>query len=94
VFILVGLFMLWHAAHHQHLYWSTKLLVGSLLLGFGLFNTVEGVIDHHWLGIHHVNETIPSSQWPAWDIAFTTWGVAMILGGGMLLQSGRRETRR
>ncbi len=94
VFVLVGLFLLWRAAHRQHLYWSTKLLVGSMLLGFGLFNTVEGVIDHHWLGIHHVNETVPRTQWAMWDIAFTTWGVAMIIGGWMLLRSGRRGSPR
>ena len=30
---------------------GNKLLVGSLLIGFGTFNLVEGVIDHHLLGI-------------------------------------------
>jgi uncharacterized membrane protein len=29
-----------------------------MLLGFGIFNTVEGIIDHHLIGIHHVNETV------------------------------------
>jgi uncharacterized membrane protein len=29
-----------------------------MLIGFGLFNLVEGIIDHHLLGIHHVNETV------------------------------------
>lgn len=32
----------------QHLFWSTKLLAGTMLLGFGIFNTVEGIVDHHW----------------------------------------------
>jgi uncharacterized membrane protein len=33
-----------------------------MLIGFGLFNLVEGIIDHHLLGIHHVNETAPQDQ--------------------------------
>jgi Predicted membrane protein (DUF2243) len=34
-----------------------------MLLGFGIFNTVEGIIDHHLLGIHHVNETVAREVW-------------------------------
>jgi uncharacterized membrane protein len=45
-----------------------------MLLGFGIFNTVEGIIDHHLIGIHHVNETVAREYWPIWDIAFTLWG--------------------
>jgi uncharacterized membrane protein len=29
---------------------------GSMIAGWGLFNLVEGIIDHHILGIHHVVE--------------------------------------
>jgi hypothetical protein len=29
-----------------------------MLVGFGAFNCVEGLIDHHLLGVHHVNETV------------------------------------
>jgi uncharacterized membrane protein len=36
-----------------------------MLVGFGAFNVVEGLINHHFLGIHHVNETVPQSQWLA-----------------------------
>ena len=63
VFVLLGLAVLWRTAHHAHLWWSWKLLVGTLLIGFGLFNLVEDVVDHHLLGIHHVNETVPREQW-------------------------------
>src|SRR3954454_1600630 len=59
VFVVIGLFLLWRSAHRRHLHWSTGLLIGTLLLGFGIFNTVEGIADHHLLGIHHVNETVP-----------------------------------
>jgi len=33
--------------------WSGKLLLGSVLPGFGPFNVVdEGLVDHQWLGLH------------------------------------------
>jgi uncharacterized membrane protein len=35
------------------------MLVGAILIGFGIFNFVEVIIDHPILDIHHVNETVP-----------------------------------
>ena len=63
-----------------------------MLIGFGLFNLVEGLISHHWLGIHHVNETVPREQWVHWEVGFLVWR-AMLLGGFLLLRRGRAETR-
>ena len=25
-----------------------------MLAGLGLFNLIEGLVDHQWLGVHHV----------------------------------------
>lgn len=91
VFVVIGLFIIWRTAHRQHIHWSNKLLVGTLLVGFGLFNLVEGVVDHQLLGVHHVNERVPREQWIYWDIGFLAWGVAMIIGGGLLVKLGRSE---
>jgi uncharacterized membrane protein len=92
VFVVLGLIVLWRRAHRSHVRWSGKLLVGTMLMGFGIFNLVEGVIDHHLLGIHHVNETVPRDQWVWWDLGFLAWGAAMLLGGWLLMRAGRRET--
>ncbi len=86
-FVLAGLLVLWRSARRTHLRWS-----GKLLMGFGLFNLVEGLVDHHLLGIHHVNETVPRGQWIYWDIGFLLWGAAMLVGGWFLLRAGRRES--
>lgn len=61
-----------------------------MLIGFGIFNVVEGAVDHNLLGIHHVNETVPRTQCIYWDIGFLIWGAAMIAGGLALYRSGRR----
>jgi uncharacterized membrane protein len=92
VFVVVGLFILWRAAKTRHLLGSNKLLFGTLLLGWGIFNVVEGVVDHEVLGVHHVNELVPLSQRICWDIAFLVWGAAMLVGGWALFRSGQRET--
>lgn len=92
VFVLLGLVILWRKAHRMHVQWSGKLFVGTMLMGFGIFNLVEGVIDHHILGIHHVNETVPRDQWMWWDLGFLLWGAAMLVGGWVLLKKGQQET--
>jgi uncharacterized membrane protein len=93
LFVIVGLLLLWRTAHRTHLWWSGKLLIGTLLIGFGAFNLVEGVVDHHLLQLHHVNETVPESQWIYWDVGFLVWGVVMLIGGWALYRAGKRETR-
>ena len=86
VVTVVGLALLWHAARSgeaQHT--PTQAFVGLLLLGAGIFNLVEGLIDHQILGIHHVRE-IPN--WLVWDLGFLALGgVLLIVLGIMLVRS-------
>jgi uncharacterized membrane protein len=88
---VAGLFLLWSAARQPHSIWSTKLLVGLLLMGWGAFNLVEGIIDHQILGIHHVNEKAPPEQWIWWDLGFLAWGAIMLIGGWRLARAGEAE---
>lgn len=92
IFVAIGLLILWRAAHKRHVHWPGKMLVGTILMGFGVFNLVEGMIDHHLLGLHHVNETVPQAQWIYWDGGFLIWGAVMLVMGWFLLQIGQRET--
>ncbi len=73
-----GILLLWRAGRITGANMSGRLLAGSLLAGWGLFNLVEGVIDHHLLQLHHVYEPMGLS---IWDHAFLLWGAAMLLGG-------------
>ncbi len=84
-----GLWLLWRAAREPHPPWSTKLLVGLLLMGWGTFNLVEGTVNHHILTIHHVRED--SSYQGRWDLAFLVWGAIMHVGGWLLARTGERE---
>lgn len=80
----VGLAMLWRGVQQKTTPWSTRQLVGSLLLGNGLFNFVEGLIDHHLLDLHHVH---PGEDQLAWDIGFLVLGALMIMAGRAMIRS-------
>jgi uncharacterized membrane protein len=63
-------------------------LLGLLLAGWGVFNLVEGVVDHHLLGLHHVRHG-PAQGW--YDAAFLALGVLLVVGGWALYR--RADTR-
>ena len=92
VCVAAGLVVLWRAAHRRHAWWSARLLAGTMLMGFGGFNLVEGIVDHHLLGLHHVNETVPRAHWIYWDLGFLAWGALMLIGGFALYRHGRART--
>ena len=60
---LAGLLMLWKAVKRSDLLLLDKLFSGSLLLGWGIFNLIEGLIDHELLQVHHVYQNDPQRFW-------------------------------
>jgi uncharacterized membrane protein len=61
----------------------TGAFTGQLLLGWGAFNLVEGIVDHHLLNLHHVRD-LPSHV-PAYDWLFLAFGGVGLLCLGWLL---------
>jgi uncharacterized membrane protein len=86
---LSGVGLLFAAGRRADVPWSGRTLGGAMLLGWGLFNGVEGVIDHHLLHVHHVREDLGVS---AWDYGFLASGVALAAAGGLLLRGGRADS--
>lgn len=84
VMTAVGIALLWRATQRAHRPSSTRTLGGSLLLGWGLFNLVEGVIDHEVLGIHHVVE---GPNHLVYDLAFLGSGALLTALGARLATS-------
>ena len=85
--VLIGLAILYsRVTHNRRRVWTSGVLWGWILVGWGLFNLVEGVLDHHILGIHHVRDG-PHQVW--WDIAFLVLGALLVAGGWLLQRSGR-----
>lgn len=89
--VAVALWLLWSVGSGSSGMWSAKLLFGLLLMGWGSFNLVEGVINHHLLTLHHVREN--ASNRGVWDIAFLVWGAVMLGAGWWLARAGDAETR-
>lgn len=89
VLTVVGLVLLWRAGERDDVPWSLKTFVGSLLVGWGSFNVVEGVIDHQILGIHHVK---PGSNELAWDLGFLALGAILAVAGWILLQAEQQNS--
>ena len=85
---LIGIVLLWKAGRQRTVAWSGKALAASMFLGWGLFNFVEGLIDHHLLNIHHVIERLGQS---IYDYAFLASGIVFIAGGWMALRSLRHD---
>lgn len=81
--LVVAFFLVWRTASHGYIYWSARLVMGSALMGWGIFNLIEGLVDHHVLEIHHLNETAEAAHRGVWDIAFLFWVSECSLWAGL-----------
>jgi len=84
---LLGTAMLFRAARHAGPEWSGRVLLGSMLTGWGLFQVVEGTVDHHMLGIHHVLPGHPCEFW--FDVLFLAAGAVLLVVGERLTRPAR-----
>jgi uncharacterized membrane protein len=57
-----------------------------MAIGWGGFNLVEGIIDHHILGLHHVREAAANPL--VWDIGFLVLGAGLVAIGVWLSRRG------
>ncbi|MDQ0797975.1 DUF2243 domain-containing protein [Streptomyces sp. B1I3] len=84
--VLVGLAVLYsRVTRDRRRVWASRVLWGWILAGWGLFNIVEGLIDHQILAIHHVHGG-PHRIW--WDMGFLLLGLLLLIGGHLLRRSG------
>jgi len=82
---LVGVAMLWLAARNGAR-WSAAVLAGAMLAGWGLFNLIEGIVDHHILGLHHVRDDLGGPL--SWDVGFLILGALLVTGGWLVIRAG------
>jgi uncharacterized membrane protein len=74
------------AWRHGRLAPSWRFHFGLVLVGWGLFNLVEGIVDHHVLGVHHVRDDLGAPL--VWDLGFLAAGVLLVAGGWLLHERG------
>jgi uncharacterized membrane protein len=84
---LIGVYLLWSAARAGTVTASAGEFTGEMIFGWGAFNLVEGIIDHHVLAIHHVRDM--PMHIPMYDWLFLGFGGLGLLVLGWLMM-GRR----
>jgi uncharacterized membrane protein len=85
--VVAGLFLLVAASSRTPaVIPSPRRLAALLLIGWGVFNLVEGLVDHHLLSIHHVRDDVADPL--AWDLAFLGAGAVLVAIG---LIANRRD---
>ena len=82
---LAGVFMLWRAARGAGELPSTRGFLGQAILGWGAFNLIEGIVNHHLLGLHHVRD-LPAHA-PLYDWLFLLVGGLGFIGLGLALRA-------
>ena len=74
--VVVGLALLIAASRPPAEPPGLRRLSALLLTGWGGFNLVEGVVNHHILTLHHVRDDVAEPL--GWDLAFLASGVVLI----------------
>jgi uncharacterized membrane protein len=90
--IVTAMLLMVRAWQRRELAPPWRVHFGMLLAGWGVFNVVEGVIDHQLLGIHHVRDDLGAPL--GWDLAFLGFGVVLTVAGVALARTGKGLARR
>jgi uncharacterized membrane protein len=92
VLTVVGVYLLRRDASGGIPIPGSGAFTGQLLLGWGIFNLVEGLIDHHLLNIHHVRD-LPAHV-PLYDWLFLGIGGVGLIALGWLMARDTGEPAR
>jgi uncharacterized membrane protein len=86
VLVALGMLLMLRSWQQGRLAPNFRFQAGLLLAGWGIFNLVEGLINHQFLGIHHVRDDLGGPL--SWDLGFLAFGVALAVAGWALHKAG------
>lgn len=84
---LTGMLLMWKVLKTAQNSDSGYFLGAGLLAGWGIFNLVEGVINHEAFGLHNVREAADRKEF--WNLGFHFLGIGLIAAGAYLYYKGR-----
>ena len=85
---LTGIIMLWQLLFKKSINPNGRLLWGGMLLGWALFNILEGLANHHILKLHNVREVSANVQ--GWNFGFLIFSILLAGVGLVLIRRGRQ----
>jgi uncharacterized membrane protein len=62
--------------------------LGLVIAGWGVFNLVEGLVDHQLLGVHHLRDDLGAPL--SWDLGFLAFGALLVVVGWWVHRAGAR----
>jgi uncharacterized membrane protein len=80
--VIIGFALLIRLLKKRNINPSPRLAVGGAMGGWGIFNFVEGIIHHHIVKLHNVNEFALNPD--VWNYAFLASGI-IFMGVGYVL---------
>ncbi|MBG6218764.1 putative membrane protein [Arthrobacter sp. CAN_A6] len=89
--VLAGSLTAVRAWQHGRAAPSWSFQTGLMFMGWGIFNLVEGLINHQLLGVHHVRDDLGSPL--SWDVGLLIVGALLCVGGWLLYRQGLRILR-
>jgi len=89
IVVCIGIVLLWRITGKKDINRSGKLLGGGLITGWGIFNIVEGVIDHQLLKLHNVRELTPNPEY--WNLGFLIISLLMMFLGYFLISKASKN---
>lgn len=89
--ILAGIIFSWRANLNPCSPKSSRAFVGSMIMGWGLYNTIEGFTNHILLKVHHFIEAVPDSEKIFYDFLYIMSGIFLGIIGRILVTQGKRR---
>ncbi|RQG93353.1 DUF2243 domain-containing protein [Natrarchaeobius chitinivorans] len=83
----VGFGLLWRLVNGSDDRFSTRYLVGSIVVGMAVFNVVDGVVSHYVLDLHNV---VHGTE--AWNLHWLVVSALLLVVGLVILRAADGHT--
>lgn len=83
----LGIVYLWQTLNNKDHHYPAIIFFGSFFLGAGIFNLIEGIIDHNYLQLHHVLQNSRMTVQYYSDIIFIIIALLLIAIGLRIVKS-------
>lgn len=90
IVVFTGIILLWKTLFRTNVQRSGKLLAGGMLVGWGMLNIIDGVINHHILKLHNLREITDNRE--AWNYGYLGVSILLLLIGFWLIRRARPES--